>query len=613
MKRNLFIIVMSVLLVMNVTACTKKAEEEAKSVAPEKADPTMRTIAQGTLTGVIQENGSYAWLGIPFAKPPVGELRWKAPQPPETWEGTFAANQQCASSVQFVSTLTTAAGFEDTDGDGLVGSEDCLYLKVFAPSGTTPADQLPVMYWIHGGGNNSGSMRSYNGANLAQSQKVVVVTIQYRLGAMGWFMHPALAGEDASGEDRSGNWGTLDAIRGLEWVKNNITQFGGDPNNVTIFGESAGGGDVIALMLSPRANGLFHKAIVESGGARTTPMAMAYNYVDDDPKGHPFSSKEIINKILVRDGKAKDRDEAKALQDAMSDEDVNTLLYAQDVAGFLKLYNPSGERNYPSPKMFQDGLVQPDMAALDAFAAGKYNQVPLIIGTNRDERRIYMYSDPKWQAIYKTDPEMYVRNAKYSTDAWKLRGVDSIARILSNVQGNTVFAFRFDWDEEAVVGDNDFGVLIGAGHTTEIPFVFGDWNASLVPPAMAYPEEGKPYRDALSKSMMSYWSQMAYTGNPGKGRDGKEVQWLPWENGEGKPKMIIFDTTWGDGIRMSDDEITPESLKAEFMADTSFKDQKIHCETYAATFAGTESFDKDEYLSLGEKGCKDYPPVGSFP
>jgi para-nitrobenzyl esterase len=122
-----------------------------------------------------------------------------------------------------------------------------------------------------------------------------------------------------------------------------------------------------------------------------------------------------------------------------------------------------------------------------------------------------------------------------------------------------------------------------------------------------FPEEAKPYRDGLSKSMMSYWANMAYTGNPGRGRDGKEVQWMPWENGKGKPKMMIFDTSRDGGIRMSDFEITPENFKAEFMADTSFEDQDILCETYAATFSRTGLFDREEYRNLGADGCGDYP------
>ena len=603
MKRKIGIFLLLLSFLMGISACPKK-NETVKTI-PEIKDPTMRTTSQGTLTGVIQDNGSYAWLGIPFAKPPVGELRWKAPRKPTAWDGVFPAIQESMSSVQFVSTLTS--GYKDEDGDGLVGSEDCLYLKVYAPSGTTPETRLPVMYWIHGGGNNSGSMLSYNGGNLSETQKVVVVTVQYRLGAMGWFFHPALVDENAGKEDRSGNYAVLDMIYGLEWVRDNIAQFGGDAANVTIFGESAGGADVMALMLSPRAKGLFHKAICESGGVGTTPMYMASNFKDDDPPGHPFSSKEIINKILIRDGKANNREEAKALQLTMTDTEIKDLLYAQDSTSFLKLYNPKAQRNYPSPKMFEDGLVQPDMPAIEAFASGKYNQVPLILGTNRDERRIYMYSDPKWRKIFATKPSAYIQYAKYGTDAWKLRGVDSLVRTLQPVQAGAVYAYRFDWDEEAVVNGADIGILIGAGHTTEIPFVFGDWDASLVPAAYMFPEEGKPYRDGLSKSMMSYWTQMAYTGAPGKGRDEKEVEWLPWTTGKGEPKMIIFDTTRDGGIRMSDYEITADKLKREFMNDKTFDDQETLCNAYVETFLRSGLFDRDEYLSLGKEGCADYP------
>ena len=603
MIRNKWILLFSMIILTAFISCGKNTPQVS---APEKVqDPTHRHIVQGEIKGTIQESGSYAWLGIPFAEPPVGDLRWRPPRKPATWQGMFTADQESDASVQFVSTLTRE--YKDTDGDGLVGSEDCLYLKVYAPADTTADSRLPVMFWIHGGGNNSGSMRMYNGGHLARSGQVVVVAIQYRLGALGWFFHPALVTEEDGPEARSGNWAVLDMIRGLEWVSENIAQFGGDRNNVTIFGESAGGMDVLSLMLSPRAKGLFQRAICESGGVYTTPMYMASHYKDDQPAGHPFSSREIINKILIRDQKAKDRDGAKKIQDRMTHQEIKTLLYAQDSTAFLKLYNPTGGRNYPSPKMFEDGLVQPAMPAKAAFAAGKYNKVPVILGTNRDERRIYMYSDPKWRKVFATNPSAYIRYARYGSEAWKLRGVDSVARILETVQPGTVFAYRFDWDEEAVVNGADIGVLIGAGHTTEIPFVFGDWEASLVPAQFMFPESGQPYRNALSSSMMSYWTQMAYTGNPEKGRDGQETEWLPWQNGKGQPKMMIFDTSRGGGIRMSDYEITDESFKAAFLADHSFENQEILCKTYVEAFMRSGLFDRNEYLNLGADGCAEYP------
>ncbi|MEX1032088.1 MAG: carboxylesterase family protein [Cellvibrionaceae bacterium] len=585
-------------LTLMAVACSPGNDEQNSDTTSDAApvDPTRRVISQGTLTGTVQSNGSYAWLGIPYAQPPVGELRWQLPQPPEPWGKPFQATENIQPCPQFASNLTE--GVDDPDGDGIVGSEDCLYLSVYAPSDVSADNPLPVMYWIFGGGNNSGYAGDYNGGNLAESEDVIVATVNYRLGTLGWFIHPAIIPEGASGAAASGNWSTVDTIRGLEWVRDNIASFGGDPNNVTIFGESAGGGNVMSLVTSPMAEGLFHRAIVESGGVGTTPLAQGIYLTDQEPAGHMHSSKEIINKILIRDGEAANREEAIGLQQTMSDAAIRELLYSQPAADFLKLYNPTGARNYPAPKKFRDGTVFVETPPMEQLAAGDYNQVPIILGTNRDERRIYMYRDPQWVPVLKEDPDEYIRVAKYPSDAWKLRGVDDLARIMQPVQGDNVYAYRFDWDEEATYEGIDLAVGIGAGHSVEMAFVFGDWNVGFVPPEMMYDPSRTDSRDALSDSMMSYWANFAYTGAPGKGRDGQQVEWQPWQNATGEPKMLVLDTEQDGGIRMSTEEVTAESIKMEFLAD-EFSSRENRCNVYRATFAGMGEFDREEYAGMG--------------
>lgn len=596
----------SLTLSMAVLACSPdngdgKAPAEIRPTAQtaNSTDPTQLTIAQGRLSGVVQDNGSRAWLSIPYAQAPVDELRWQLPQAHEGWQGVYEAKTDIPPCPQFASNLTE--GIEDLDGDGVVGREDCLYLSVYAPSDASPEKPLPVMYWIYGGGNNSGFAGDYNGGNLAESQEVIVVTVNYRLGTLGWFAHPAIIPENAEGAAASGNWSTVDTIHGLEWVRDNIAAFGGDPDRVTIFGESAGGGNVMSLLTSPMAEGLFHKAIVQSGGVDTTPMVEAVNFTDEQPAGHVHSSREIINKILIRDGRAIDREAAKAVQMAMTDEQIRELLYSQSAPEFLKLYNPSGARNYPAPKKFADGSVFVETDPMKQLASGEYNQVPVILGTNRDERRIYMYRDPRWVGVLSDDPEEYIRVAKYPSDAWKLRGVDSLARAMAPVQGDSLYAFRFDWDEEAVYEDVDLSVGIGAGHSTEMAFVFGDWDVGFVPKEVMYDPARNESRDALSRSMMSYWANFAYTGSPGKGRNQLQVDWQAWQSGEDKPKMLVLDTEQDGGIRMSTDEVTAESIKAEFLAD-DFSNQENRCYVYAATFERMGAFDPEEYAGLG---CED--------
>ncbi len=254
-------------------------EPAPKIVVPENL--TTRSTASGEVIGFIDDYGAQAWLGIPFAAAPTGALRWQAPLPSPAWQGvreTLAIGNMCP---QFAS-LLSGAGQTPEPGQ-IVGSEDCLYLNVWAPAN---AEKLPVMFWIHGGGNTIGHGGSYSGARLATAQNVVLITINYRMGVFGWFSHPALGSGDPLQD--SGNYGTLDVVRALEWTRQNIATFGGDPDNVTVFGESAGGFDTLAMMASPMAAGLFHRAIVQSGGFGVTTMNHAQNFATEG--GHERSA-----------------------------------------------------------------------------------------------------------------------------------------------------------------------------------------------------------------------------------------------------------------------------------------------------------------------------------
>ncbi len=210
---------------------------------------------QGSLLG-LTDNNIHIWRGIPFAAPPVGPLRWRSPQPVTSWHGVREAQTFSPASWQNIEYCRELGG-----GDPGRFSEDCLYLNVWAPA--SPAKLLPVMVWLHGGGFTigAGSLPPYDGHALAK-RDVVVVTVNYRLGHLGCFSHPALDGEEG---ERVCNFSLLDQIAALKWVQENIASFGGDSDNVTLFGESAGARSVLSLLASPKANGLFHKAIIQSG------------------------------------------------------------------------------------------------------------------------------------------------------------------------------------------------------------------------------------------------------------------------------------------------------------------------------------------------------------
>ena len=570
----------------------------AESPPPPVDAQTQRRIDNGEVVGFTDKADTYGWLGIPYAAPPVDDLRWRSPRPPKPWSGVrtaLVAGPQCPQPALI--------------GDaGVAGDEDCLYLNVWAPADVAEAGRkAPVMFWIHGGGNHIGTGGSaiYNGANLAGTHSVTVVTFNYRLGPLGWLTHPALRDNDDPADD-SGNYGLLDILHALQWVQTNIAQFGGDPRNVTIFGESAGGFNVLAAMASPLAAGLYHKAIVQSGGLRIVPVAQAENYVDDESAEQTMSSRELVNKLLIRDNPAMSRSDAKARQDAMPAAEIATYLRAKTAAEIVGGQQGLGG----TPYLFGDGHVLPaDAQAHELFAdPTRYNVTPVMLGTNRDEVKLFLALAPTaTERLFDVvpyrvrEPARYDREAAYGSDAWKLRGVDSLATPLRASQGPTVFAYRFDWDELRRILTLDLAKLFGAAHALEIPFVFG--NFDLVDDALIVGGDALAARDELSRRMMSYWAEFAYTGRPGTGRDGDQPDWTSWENGDDAQRLLIFDSANDGGIRMSSLRLTMAELRARLLADTSFVDPEEHCRIYRDTFQN-EDFVQAEYDALGGGECQ---------
>jgi para-nitrobenzyl esterase len=316
-------------------------------------------VEQGLLAGM---NGSSAdirvYRGVPFAAPPVGDLRWKAPQPAAKWQGVRKAAE--FSNACWQTPYPAAAAIYQAMLPGL--SEDCLYLNIWTPA-RSAKDRLPVMVWIHGGGFTRGfsGTSSYNGEVLAR-KGAVIVTINYRLGIFGFFAHPELTAE--SGHHASGNYALLDQIAALQWVQKNIGAFGGDPARVTIFGESAGSWAVNALMASPLAKGLFQRAIGESGGLFSPMKTLA----EAEKEG------EKLGRLLAPDSAPKKSENS----EAPAQQSVLQALRAMPAGELLKAGAPETVR------AIVDGWVLPqDVATI--FAQGKQNDVPLIVGYNADE------------------------------------------------------------------------------------------------------------------------------------------------------------------------------------------------------------------------------------
>ncbi len=597
-----------------VAAFAGCAREESRSRTP---DPSShRVLRQGEVVGTVGRYHSHVWLGIPYAKPPVGPLRWRAPQPPDPWSGVRQAVAFGSPCVQ----LASAFGGVDTARPGTpVGSEDCLTLNIYAPrfsEAEVPGQGagLPVMVWIHGGGNSIGQGAFYNGGNLAQSEDVVVVTLNYRLGPLGWFRLPALRGAGTTPLDQSGNFGTLDLIRALRWVQENIAAFGGDPGKVTIFGESAGGTNVFTLLLSPEAHGLFQRAIVESGGVSLSRVAEAEHFVDDADPGDPDSAGEVLLRLLIKDKLAADRQAAKVRAAAMSATEIAAYLRGKSATEILSAYPTFGGTGMLNmPKVFRDGVVLPDEDPLQRFARPDgYNRVPVVLGTNRDENKLFMFNDPHavrrflWIFPRLRHPRRYNLSAEYLAKMWKATGADEPAAAMRGTQGN-VFVYRFDWDEEPTKLGANLSVMLGAAHGFEIPFVFGHFDLGRRGNVI-FTKDNEPGRLALSAEMMSYWANFAYTGSPGRGRDGRLPDWTAWDNsGPKAPKFLVLDTAVGGGVRMSANSVTRAGLLAAVDEDPRLPTQKDKCRVFHDLVGWSRTLSPRDYPNLGKQGCKQYP------
>jgi para-nitrobenzyl esterase len=540
--------------------------------APEADPGSARTLSLGRVIGAAGTHGGHVWRGIPFAKPPADELRWRAPRPPEPWQGTFEALEDPRSCAQFA---TMAGGRDGAEPDTPTGSENCLQLNVFAPAFAPDAvpqgdARLPVMFWIHGGGNTIGEAATYDASVLASRHDVIVVAVQYRLGPFGWFRHASLR-EGASAEDASGNYGTLDLVAGLRFVRDHIAAFGGDPDNVTIFGESAGGRNVFTLLLAPEAGGLFHRAIVQSGSVRYVPPEMAEDEAAGREAGVSNTSDVVVRRLL---GDAADGPPA----------EVAAALRETEVADVLGAYRgPRTMGMIRMPQIFAEGSVLPAEDPLEALAAGRYHQVPVMLGTNRDEMKLFLLGDRElvnWTfglPLGLRDPERYERDASTFTRWWKLQGVDAPARGMRAAQGPSVFAYRFDWDEEPTILWVDFAELVGAAHAVELPFVFGIFDLGPLGRVL-FDEDNAEARDRLSEAMRSYWVEFARNGAPGRGVDGSLPEWTPWDDTTPEsPRLLVLDTEADGGVRMSADQVTQAGLLAELAADPRFASEEERC------------------------------------
>lgn len=603
-------LVLRLVLLCAAAACLASG---CRSQGPSLPQPNPRTLREppaGAVVGMEHSYDSDAWLGIPYAQPPVGQHRWRAPEPMPPWQEPLIATQFGAPCVQYASQF---GGVEGRRGE-VVGNEDCLTLNVWTPRFTpdelaSHSPRLPVMVWIHGGGNTIGSTRFYVGGHLASAKRVVVVTVQYRLGPFGWFRHPVLYSQAQHPREASGNFGTLDLIRALQWVQANIAAFGGDPGNVTVFGESAGGTNVYSLILSPAAAGLFHRAIVQSGGLRFFEPRAADVPVNQG--GDENGGAEVVLRWLTQRTGSREAAE-RALAETPAAELI-AQLRAVAAYDFLKLYRPSPSGMVRMPLLFRDGQVLPAEAPEEVLRAGRYQQVPAILGTNRDEYKLFLSQDPKfvryrlWILPRLRDERLYNLVAEYLSRMWKVTGADGPAQLMSQSEGSNVFVYRFDWDEQPRLWGTDLAVLLGAAHGLEIPFVFGHFDLGRLANRM-FTRQNRDNRVALSQAMMTYWATFAAHGVPTAGGDDVLPEWLPWHPQH--PRFLVLDTAGGGGIRMVSGGETRDGLLEKLARDSRFVSSRERCTVYRYLVEWGRAFTPAEYAARPE--CRDFP-LDRFP
>jgi para-nitrobenzyl esterase len=472
------------------------------------ADPLTVKTEQGKVHGkTINNDKVRGWLGLPYAAPPTGDLRWKAPQPVAKWKGERDATKfgaHCAQNPVFADMI-----FQDNGS-----SEDCLYLNVYAPATADSKAKLPVMFWIHGGGfSGGGSNEPRHNGDFLPLKGVVLVTINYRLGAFGFLATADLAKE---GDGAAGNYAFMDMIAALKWVKSNIGEFGGDPNNVTIFGESAGSFAVSTLMASPMAQGLFHKVIGESGAAvGTGPL----NYT-------PLAEREVKDAQWVSTLNVKSLAELRALP-------TQAILDAAKKPGV----------GFP-PNI--DGKVLTEPVA-DTYSAGKQAHVPLLAGWNADEGSFFAMrgmTAPQWKEmagkLFTDRADQFLKLYPAEDDAQALRsaidfGSDQFIAFSTwswleahRKSGNApVYRYHF----ELAATPSKFHPGTFAFHSDDIEYVFGTLDTR---PGFNI----SPADRTLSDQMMTYWSNFAKTGDP----NGSGVANWPKYNDDGYPLIHLNST-----------------------------------------------------------------------
>lgn len=485
MKINIRGGIACVLILIFLVGCTDKTID----INNLNEDTTEQTLVRKTEYGKVKgkaQNNNLAWLGVPYGGSTGGENRWKSPTKPEAWSDVRDATQAGDMAIQL-------------GEEGVVGSEDALNLDIYAPNSNKK--KLPVMVYIHGGNNQTSNAQEIDWSTFVQTQQVIVVSLNYRLGVLGF--NPLLALKTGTRSENSGNYTLLDIHAGLQWVRGNIANFNGDSNNITVGGFSAGGRDIMAMLISPLFTGDFDKAVVFSGG-----LTLA----NEQSSQQTFA--QALAPLVVEDGiKAT---EAEAESWLLTDEaSVRSYLYALDAERMVPLMRNAGIRMEVFPHLYADGNVIP----LEGFDTTQFNSVPLLVLSGEQEFSLFALSDPFFTSKdLSTDEEAqkeYTFVNKYGGNLYSLFNVkETITQISPNYESD-IYAMEILFGEDPLVVGWPMRQL-GSFHGVFIPLINAENNGYTSYIGNAYQELGAK---ELATMFKNYLGAFLKTGNPNKEND----------------------------------------------------------------------------------------------
>lgn len=542
-KINLVVLAFLLMITVSIFIPNNIYGNSLEKISKIYKNETLQKTLYGTVQGLeVNESKTLLWKGIPYAKAPVGNLRWKAPMKLDSWTGVYDATKNGNIGIQ-------------ASGTKVLGNEDCLNLDIYRPNSNEA--NLPVLVYIHGGNNQSGTSQEINAQKLAVNANIIVISINYRLGLFGFNNLPALKTNNK--EESSGNYALLDIAKSLDWVKENVEFFGGNSKNVTVSGFSAGGRDVMALLISTIFKGKFEKAISFSGG-----MTIA-----DYDKSQKLFAKAIAP--LVVEDKVKNNIEDATQWLMGTGEDVKNYLYKLSPERLAILMTNAGIRMEVFPHLFNDGAVLPK----DGFETSKYNNVPLIMITGSSEfslfgrfDKTFAGTDDKTLLSENDIAKNYSFIYKYGNRLYGLFNAQESAERMFKTYKAPIYTADFDWGIDSKIYGDRTAKIYGALHGIWIPFLTDEtMGASAL--------IGDSLKNAGSKELTAkftkYISNFLWNDNPNS-RD--LVEWKSWTNPKkGLSQLILNADKEKANIIMTNERDTYENILNDMKNDKSISEE----------------------------------------